>query len=317
MIEIVFGESACGSLKVAQHYGVGKYHGSAVGVILDSESPAQDEIRAAQHKAEEHARHAWENAVPLGGSPADVYCIGLMLSIGEISENEIGAQRRRVFEDMYSVWPMENTEQKIEKDLQAAQETLTAVCSRCAAGEAIRIWYSNKPEELCGLHFLMSKLYQLKCSGPIYTVKLPDWECPNDNTLIQRNGWGEMAPGEWGRYLHLQEKASPAFIAGCAARWHQLQEENAPLRVMLSGQLVSTAEDIYDSFILREIMRHDGQFMEARVIADVLGRYPLGLGDAWISIRIDKMISDGILKIVTQAPADGPIYRRWLIRSEL
>ena len=34
MIEIVFGESACGSLKIAQTYGKGKYRGSAVSIFM-------------------------------------------------------------------------------------------------------------------------------------------------------------------------------------------------------------------------------------------------------------------------------------------
>ena len=34
MIEIVFGESACGSLKIAQTYGKGKYRGSAVSIFI-------------------------------------------------------------------------------------------------------------------------------------------------------------------------------------------------------------------------------------------------------------------------------------------
>ena len=34
MIEIVFGESACGSLKIAQTYGRGKYRGSAISVFI-------------------------------------------------------------------------------------------------------------------------------------------------------------------------------------------------------------------------------------------------------------------------------------------
>ena len=36
-------------------------------------------------------------------------------------------------------------------------------------------------------------------------------------------------------------------------KWNQLQNENAPLRAMLNGKLQSVSEDIYDSFILREI----------------------------------------------------------------
>lgn len=48
MIEIVFGESACGSLKIAQTYGKGKYRGSAVSIFMrheDGSVPSSDEMK--------------------------------------------------------------------------------------------------------------------------------------------------------------------------------------------------------------------------------------------------------------------------------
>ena len=50
MIEIVFGESACGSLKIAQTYGKGKYRGSAVSIFMrheDGSVPSSDEMKKA------------------------------------------------------------------------------------------------------------------------------------------------------------------------------------------------------------------------------------------------------------------------------
>jgi len=67
MIEIVFGESACGSLKIAQTYGKGKYRGSAVSIFMrheDGSVPSSDEMKKAQLQAQEQERIAWENAIP-------------------------------------------------------------------------------------------------------------------------------------------------------------------------------------------------------------------------------------------------------------
>ena len=71
--------------------------------------------------------------------------------------------------------------------------------------------------------------------------------------MTSKIAWGEVSPGEWGKYITLQEKAKPVFLSACAMKWNQLQNENAPLRAMLNGKLQSVSEDIYDSFILREI----------------------------------------------------------------
>lgn len=104
MIEVVFSESAYGSLKVAQHYGVGKYHGAATSVFLRGQGgaePTKAQMQEAQKRAEERAQRDWENAIPLGGRQEDLYFISLAWSVGEISENGIGFQRREVMEKIY------------------------------------------------------------------------------------------------------------------------------------------------------------------------------------------------------------------------
>ena len=315
MIEVVFSESSYGSLKVAQHYGVGKYHGVATSVFLHDQGgaePTKAQMQEAQQRAEERARRSWENAVPLGGKQEDLYCISLAWSVGEISESMIGSQRREVMEKLFSVWSEDQMAQIIDRKLQDAQTALTAVLRRYSAGEDVRVWYSHNPDEMCGMYWLLAQLRPLKQRGSIYLVKLPEWEYTGENTVSMRNGWGEIGPGEWGHYLPLQQEAQPAFLSLCATKWNQLEKENAPLRVFLNGQLQSASDDVYDSFILREIIAQPEEFNEAFVIGNVLGKYQLGIGDAWVAMRIDKMIAEGKLEIVERAPADHPVYRQKL-----
>ena len=85
MIDIVFSESACGSLKVAQHYGEGKYQDGCIGVFVshsDGSKPTKGEVEAARREAKEKARLAWESATPLGGETTDIYGFNLVLSVG-------------------------------------------------------------------------------------------------------------------------------------------------------------------------------------------------------------------------------------------
>ena len=84
MVEIVFSESACGSLKIAQTYGRGKYRGSAISVFIRHENgsvPSSNEMKEAQLQAQEQECIAWENAIPLGGKSSDVYCFDMALSV--------------------------------------------------------------------------------------------------------------------------------------------------------------------------------------------------------------------------------------------
>ncbi len=315
MIEIVFSESAHGSLKVGQSYGIGKYHGTATSVFMHKEDgycPTKAELREAKKRAEEKARRDWENAIPLGDKRSEILCFDLALSVGEITEKGIGTQRRNALEKLFSIWPTEDAARQLEDKLKKNQEDLTALLDRCAAEEPIRIWYSHNPDEMCGMYWLMSQLHTIKRRGAVYLVKLPEWEYKDESTICTHNGWGEIGPGEWGRYQKLQQEAMPSFFALCSAKWAQLKEENAPLRVFINGQLQSASENIYDSFILREIGKQPEVFVEAFVVGDVLGKYQLGIGDAWVALRIEEMIRTGKLEVVEHAPKGDIIYRQKL-----
>ena len=80
------------------------------------------------------------------------------------------------------------------------------------------------------------------------------------------------------------------------------------MRATLNGQLISAPETLYDDFIFREIAAEDEIFQEAMIVGRVLGKYHLGIGDSWIAFRIEKMIHDGKLEVVTAADKDMPIY---------
>lgn len=319
MIEIVFSDSACGSLKMAQHYGNGKYQDGCIGVFVshaDGSNPTKEEVEAAQREAKEKARLAWESATPLGGNTADIYGFNLMLSVGDISENQPDIKRKQTLEHLYSVYPNDEGRQASQEILKRANEDLRMVWERAAAGESLRIWYSNQPDEMCGLYWFMGQLNQWKVhGGQVSIVKLPEWEADEKGNIVRKSSWGEVAPGEWHRYLALQKPVQPVFEQSCASHWQDLQRENSPLRAMLNGQLISAPETLYDGFILREIAAEGEEFQEAMVIGRVIGKYQLGIGDSWIAFRIEEMIRAGKLESVTEVAKDMPIYHQVLKKS--
>lgn len=104
----------------------------------------------------------------------------------------------------------------------------------------------------------------------------------------------------------------------CAMQWHDLQQENAPLRIYLNGQLISAPKTLYDYLIDREIEKESGEFREIAVIGNLVG-LQLGVPDGWFALRIEKMIEDGRLSIVEIAKNGSSISdagaRRILRRS--
>jgi hypothetical protein len=312
MIEIVFSDSACGSLKFAQNYGKGKYHCGAIGVIInhdDGRPVTENEIEDARRDYVKKDRLAWESATPMGGNSADVHGFHLALSVGNISEMKLGSERQKVLEQLHSIFPNDNIHQVAQEMLKRAKTNIKSVHDRAVAGEDIRIWYSNQPDEFCGVYWFMAQLIQIKdYCGNVYLVKLPEW----DSEEKVKVSWGEVAPGEWCQYLRFQVLASPTVCKNFASHWLTLQKENASLRAMLNGQLVSVSENIYDRYIINEITNEVDKFQEAVVIGRVLGKYQLGISDYWVALRIEEMIRDGKLEVVTNPTKDGPIYNRIL-----
>ena len=166
----------------------------------DGSVPSSDEMKEAQIQAQEQEHIAWENAIPLGGKSSDVYCFDMALSAGDISDNGIGEQRKNVLKKMLSVWFVEDLDYQVEEKIQKIKTTLYSVIERYVAGEEVRIWYSYNPDELCGMYWLMKQFQPLNCQTTIYLVKLPVWEYGKENTMTSKIAWGEVSPGEWGKY---------------------------------------------------------------------------------------------------------------------
>lgn len=315
VLEVVFGDSACGSLKMAQSYGEGEYNSGCVSVIIthdDGSEPTAEEIKAERRKAEEKERLEWENGTPMGGNPGNVIGFALGLSIGDISEAMPGQKRREAMQTLFSTFQNPIIDEWISQVIEDVPFKLDTVLTRVSAGEKLRIWYSDKPEDLCGFYWLMEKLNAIDKPGVVSAIKLPPFERRADGSYESKCGWGEVSPGEWYRYLPLEEPISKEKMSFCSSHWKKLCHENASLRAALNGQLMSVPANFYDGFIRHEIDRETGEFQEANIVGIVIGKYQLGISDGLIAGRIEEMVKQGELEAVTQPTADAPNYWRIL-----
>lgn len=317
MLEVVFSDSACGGLKYAQHYGDGPYRPGCIGVIIshdDGTEATPEEIAQAQRQAEEQDRLAWAQAVPLGGNAGDVVGFALNLSVGDISEDVPGPKRQAELTKLYS-FVVDHMEEDCNTLLSQAGQALDRIYSASGRGELLRIWYSDDPDELCGFYWLMARLDEAGVEGPVEAIKLPRLEPQKGETVLALRGWGEIGPGEWGRYTDQAKPVSRDIRHCCRLIWQQIQRENAPLRVCLNGNLTSVPADFYDCFLYQEIARQPSEFDEARVLGKVLGRLP-GVGGGFLAGRIEAMVQAGKLEFLTDPPADGARYWRRMRKTQ-
>lgn len=153
-----------------------------------------------------------------GKCPADIFCFDLELSIGKLSEKKL--------------------------------PDLAELRARAKNAEALRVWYSQDPDEMCGFYWLMEKLEDLE-DIEIHGIPLPAyWEHP-DGIVICWDKWEEVSASEWKPFLQKENLLPRNFRKGCAWEWQEMEKENAPLRAVINGKLCSASEHLYASFLRR------------------------------------------------------------------
>lgn len=195
MVQVVFSESAAGSLKMA--LSLDGCIGGATAVAFLGEEPSPAERLAAQRRAEEQERRARAAAVPMEGSPADVLAFPLALSVGPLEEDAPGPRRLEALTTLCAHWP--EGPRQAAGSLAGAQKNLAELLRRVRAGEPVRVWQGPEPDEVCGLFWLA---WQLQNAGladaAVKRVTLPEYEVREDGTVVEYAGWGEVSPYDWG-----------------------------------------------------------------------------------------------------------------------
>ena len=337
MLEIVFSDSALGSMALAANGPDAKVAGvtGVIGQHGDGRPYTEEELRDYQRQLEERERRCWASALPFESRRADILCFPLALSVGGIGEEGIGQARETALEKLMSVYPTEGRDAAASL-LETARKSLAALRAR-ACSEPVRIWTSQNPDERCGLAWTAAQLEPLGLDRLTVTVvelpefiragwapvELPDpavWDGqpgaplpqPDGSVVVSPTGWGEIEPHQFGRLAALARPVPMGELRALAHQWRMLMRENAPLRAVLNGRLVSVPENLYDPFLWREIDAQPEEFQEAMVIGRVLGRYQLGIGDGWAALRIEDFIRQGLLTPVSQPGPDAPAYHRLL-----
>lgn len=317
MMEVVFSQSVEGLLKYTA--GNCSRQGSAVMAVLqdtDGGKVSPQDLHKLQQEMEEREARNWASAVPLELCPNDIVCFSLALSVGEIDEDAIGAKREAALRLLLRIEPPQVSEECLAQ-LTQDRETLRQVLDRAAKGEPIRIWVSKNPDEACGLYWLIAQLDQAGIENPNITLAcVPDYVERADGTVVEYLGWGEVPWHEVGALAMNGIRLPMNCVRAIAKWWKELQEENTPLRALLNGKLVSVPETQYDSFILRGLAEQETEFYEARAIGMIMGKNQLGIGDAWIALRIEQFIKDGLFVPITAPKKGDCAYRRMLRKCE-
>ncbi|MHB8129222.1 MAG: DUF3658 domain-containing protein [Mobilitalea sp.] len=293
MIEVMFGESEGGAMKVAKNYQKPDFDNSVISWI--GKKPNKEEF------------NKMFDGKAVGGNSSEVVCIPFMLDIGDISEPIDSDYRQHLIWEMYTISGMDDirTLKWLDESWEKSLKEIERLKNYASNGEAFRLWYSDAPYSACGLYYMCNLLRESNCK--ISIIKLPSYMQLSDNEIQFYVSWNEIDAGKFYKFLSFEKELSYCERRSFSSNWVELKEEKSTLRAFVNGKVIGVPEDFYDHIIRKEIP--DGEFIMARLIGNILGKHPLGIGDWWYAKRINKMIEQGYLEVVQK---QKEIYRQVL-----
>jgi Protein of unknown function./Domain of unknown function (DUF1835). len=282
MIEVMFGESEGGAMKAAKNYQKPDFNKGATAWF--GRKPTKEEF------------DKMFDGEAVGGNSSEVVCIPFLLDIGDITVPIESEYRKNLMIDLYTItgFGNENTQKSLEDVWDKYLKEIERLKNYASHGECIRLWYSNAPYSLCGFYYICNLLKKYNCK--ISAIKLPHHMQLSDTEIQSNTSWGEIAAGKFYQYLQFEKTLSASEIRYFASNWDELEEDKCTLRAVVNGKVIGVPDDFYDHIIRKEIP--DGEFVMARLIGNILGKYPLGIGDWWYAKRINWMIELGELVVV-------------------
>ena len=320
MLQLCFGDSVKGTLTCAPH--IGNTIGGATAVVISTDKPLDTPLQKAafavyrtltasfyKRRAQKQEARRRAEAVPVDYESNDVIALLGNLNEGPIAGGLMSEARKEVVRAWLCFSPhgdTAGTDADVEPYWQACQKDLQTLLTRAGAGEPVRIWCDFTPGSQCGLYAAAALLEDAPCQ--ITVVETPELETKDGVT--RRAALGERHPGELGKLLQYERPLSDADRHALAAQWRKLQQENAPLRAEVDGQLTSVPADFYDEIILSKAPA--GDFVLVQLIGLVLAECNLGIGDQLVYHRIEQMKAAG--KFTHVQTRQGP-YREIIRRT--
>lgn len=236
----------------------------------------------------------------IDGCFENIVYIGFYFDMGDISGKIDGMERQEVFQNIWGHVNFDKNE--MEEFFNMQRDDMRKLLTAAKQGVPIRIWKSNAPFSACAFSFVCDVLRNIDCK--ISVVSLPKHIAMPNNTIVSYSSWGAIASGQFYSFLTYEKELSTMEKIMQADLWQDLRQENSPLRAIVNGQLISVPEDFYDHIIINNIP--EGEFIMARLIGEILGKYELGISDSWYALRIHKMIEENILKVVRDNSISHP-----------
>lgn len=301
MLEVCFNTSVKGALALAQNC-KRDVIGEAFAVITDSKWPFAK--RKAIRKYRQRQIALQKLAIPLGGKKEDIVGITLLLSEGDIKAPVApgSCPRRDYIASVLTFDPFRELDGAKESAEQFWRECMADLEKLQSAPDQIRLWVDHTPDAQCGLLWIADLFRESQTE--IHVVELPEkmkikWD---DGGFSEYRTWGEVEPELYGTFLSEEKILTREEIHQLPDRWQELKAENAPLRVVENGAVISADVSYYDDKIRLEFP--DEPCKISFLVGRALGWQNIPTGDVFIAKRIQHFIDNGELEVLKD-PHEG------------
>jgi hypothetical protein len=277
MLEVVFDSGIKGVLKHAINYNPDSWRQGAMAFL--GERPSDEELMK---------MYAGK---PIGGNRADVVQFGFFNDIGNIQDGFDGSDRRELYKRFFSIMP--GYALQMEQTISEIQHDFERIVGESEKEISIRVWVDSSPYSVCGYYCLCDLLRHAKCR--LSKVVMPEYWQDDENTM-SKGGWNSVHPGKFYQFLNLEKDVPQIERLENSARWKELVKENAPLRAIINGRLMSVPIDFYDYLIVNELL--DTPIVMGKLLGRLMMKHALGISDAWYRFRIEAMIKNGDIDII-------------------
>lgn len=245
-------------------------------------------------------------AKAIHGDSKEIVNIGFFLAMGDITGAINGKERQDVYDQTLG---RHSSDSNKEYFFAEQKNDMDILLSAAKAGETIRIWKSHVPYSMCGFYYICNLLKEIDC--PINTVILPEYIHDTDQTVTSYNNWGEIEPEKIYGLMTFEKSLSALEKRAASDCWEALKKENALLRAIVNGKVISVPEHFYDFIIFQNLP--NTEFRQGELIAKLMTEYDLNVTDSWYALRIDKLIQEDKLTIIKNSEN---IYERILKRTD-
>jgi hypothetical protein len=250
------------------------------------------------------------NACPRPADKAEVVHVASNMSFaGSLGQQLRRAGKRdevRGFTDDLTAGPIASDDVQVRTewwntmvDWPEIGEAISWFWDEAATGLPLVVWFGrNDSRDICFYMALCERFPdRIAAIGDVSTISVQyEWL---DGTTIDIPSPQDLnsVPGNvLSALTDFTRRADPAEIAAHALRWRELKAENAPIRVMIDGEVVSQPETYFDNMLIKAA--ETSWLWTIRIIGDVMSRcYGKScVSEFVLASRIDALVERGTLE---------------------